>query len=91
VITTTPKEERDEEASNRLLAEQLAREEVIKDWIKTQPAAMREKLRKLWPLPDENGKRIGYMADEVALYRPDAVFLHPSGYLMVDYLMLNNE
>jgi hypothetical protein len=33
----------------------------------------------------ERERRRGFMADEVVLYRPDAVLIHPSGYLMVDY------
>jgi hypothetical protein len=35
------------------------------------------------------GKQIGVIAQELQLVRPDAVSVHPSGYLMVNYGVLN--
>lgn len=37
-----------------------------------------------------HGKKVGVMADEVELVMPEAVMLHPDGYRMVDYGMLNH-
>lgn len=36
----------------------------------------------------DDGRQFGVMADEVQAVRPEAVFMHPDGYKMVNYAML---
>ena len=36
-----------------------------------------------------HGRQLGVMADEVETVRPEAVLVHPNGYKMVDYGLLN--